>query len=127
MKTWILSCALILWGSFLAANSVTLVNSSPFPLNATIYAADGTILGQYSLKPQDQKEWSNDNSLVNPTESQTPYTVIWTCATGGNYSVCSNVGPGAEVFSSSCAGPLVCPPKKQQPNASQPPSSGDNP
>ncbi len=116
---------LIMGASSLFANSVTLINTSPFPLDVALYAADGTVLAQYSgLKPQAQKEWSDEHSLTNPTESQTPYTVIWTCSSGGEYSICTMVYAGSAVLSSQCQGNLICTPKKKTPGT--PNSGGQN-
>ena len=120
----ILMSLLFCWQMAVFANTVTLVNDSPFPLDVIIYAADGTVLGQYSLQPKMQQKWTNDyeygTTIPNPTDSQTPYSVIWTCQEGTEYGVCTTVSPGAEVFAQGCQGPLMCKPKKKPAPGGQP-------
>jgi hypothetical protein len=100
--------------------SILLVNDSSFILTATIQAADGTFLGQFSIQPGQQK---NFTSNLNPTSyshpaapdvSLTPYTVIWQCPSEGYYSMCSNVSPGALCKANDCGGNHFCSPKQQE-------------
>lgn len=116
---------LFLFGSLQAAKpntgSLFLINDSPFILTATVIAADGTYLGQVSLQPGQQKNFTQ--SLVSteyqfpgkPQVSLTPFTVIWQCPSRGYYSVCYMVSPGSTVKANDCDGYKFCDPKSPAP------------
>ena len=94
------------------ANSVTLLNNSPYRLQATIYDATGALLGQFTINSQDATLWSdNDENFgtENQYASQIPYTVNWYCMSGGSYGTCSNVAAGSTVTAQSCGGNQECP------------------
>lgn len=111
----VLSLFLLVWSVSLQSNSLTIINDSPFPLDAALYAADGSVLGQYSLAPRERVKWNDDYEVApNPNLSQTPYTVTWICKTGGIYGVCNTVSPGASVFAQGAQGNLLCLPKKKK-------------
>jgi hypothetical protein len=116
---------LLLWPLWLFAGgvnsgSILLYNDSPFILTATIQASDGTYLGQFSIQPNQQQNFTQN---LNPTGydhpgkpdiSLTPYTVIWQCPSEGFYSMCTNVSPGALVKANECPGYRFCSPKQDQ-------------
>ncbi len=82
-------------------------NDSPFPLSAQIYSADGKKMGSVAIQPQHQSSWQ-DPSPENTNYSQTPYTVILNCKTGGQYGIVSNVNSGAWVTASQAQGDRFC-------------------
>jgi hypothetical protein len=100
--------------------TVLLFNDTPYHLNATLLAADGTVLGQVSLKAGQQTNFTKDllptryQLPMNPDTSLTPYTVIWKCHTEGIYAIGSNVSPGSLVRATLCDGQKFCPPPKPQ-------------
>lgn len=109
------------------SGSIMLVNDSPFILSAVIQAADGTFLGQFSIQPGQQKNFTTNLSSTGykkpgtPNVSLTPYTVIWQCPSEGHYSMCTQVSPGALCKANECPGPHFCRPKQE--NKQQKPSS----
>lgn len=103
------------------SGSILLYNDSPFILTATIQASDGTYLGEFSIQPNQQ---SNFTTNLNPTQYQhpgrpdvslTPYIVTWQCPSEGFYSMCSRVSPGSMVRANDCEGYRFCSPKQQKP------------
>ncbi|MEN9654341.1 MAG: hypothetical protein RL235_453 [Chlamydiota bacterium] len=120
MRTINILCAL--WSASLFAGgidsgSVLLYNDSPFILTATIQASDGTYLGQFTVQPNQQKNFTtnlNPTTYVHPGRpdvSLTPYVVIWQCPSEGFYSLCTNVSPGAMIRANDCPGNHFCTPK----------------
>lgn len=101
--------------------TVVLVNDSPYNLTAVVLAADGTVVGNQEMPPQANKTWSGGWS--GGSSSQTPYRVHWYCSDGGNeFSVCTNVSPGAMAVAQTCPGNKTCPlPKDKQPSADSQP------
>lgn len=110
------------------AGSLRLYNDSPYKLRAVIRGADGTYMGEMIILPEHFTTWSSDypsfgpsgsRSELNPSRSQTPYTVLWYCMDGGEYGICTNVAAGASVSAESCDGARICkppkPPKKKVP------------
>ena len=99
------------------ANSVSLFNDTQYMLKATIYDANGNLLGEFVLNPRDASDWS-DNDMNFGTESQyaaqVPYTVNWNCMSGGAYGTCNNVAAGSVVTAQSCGGNQEC--QQQQQN-----------
>ncbi len=99
------------------ANSVTLMNNSTYTLQASIYDANGTLLGQFVLNPSDATLWSDDyedwgaESQYTP---QIPYTVNWMCMNGSAYGICNNVAAGSVVTAQSCGGDQECQQQQQQ-------------
>lgn len=117
---------------FLAAGgvdsgSILLYNDSPFILTATVQASDGTFLGEFSIQPNQQKNFTQNLSPTDykhpskPQVSLTPYTVVWQCPSEGFYSMCTNVSPGALVKANDCPGYRYCNPKQEQ--KKEPPAS----
>lgn len=107
--------------------TILLYNDSPYILTATIVAYDGSYLGQFSVQPGQQRNFTQNLSTTQykhpgtPDISLTPYRVIWQCASDDYYSMCTNVGPGQMVRANDCAGYRVCQPKPEQ--KKEPPSS----
>lgn len=102
------------------AGAVTLVNDSANQLRAVIRAADGTYVGEVVVPAMQTMKWNDYTGGVGniqyPTASQTPYTVAWFCMTGDGtpFSICTNVGSGQTVTSTSCDGLRQCQPNKKQ-------------
>lgn len=100
--------------------SILLYNDSPFILTATIQASDGTYLGQFSIQPNQQKNFTTNLSPTDykhpgqPDVSLTPYIVVWQCPSEGFYSMCSGVSPGALIKANECPGNRFCSPKQEQ-------------
>ena len=110
------------------AGSVTLTNDSQYPLKAFVQAANGSYIGQEVLNPGDTKEWTNDYEFSpeeeDPTSSQTPYSVSWTCMDGNAFSSLSDVPEGGMVTAMQGVGPRVCSAsKKNQPQLPQAPET----
>ncbi len=107
------------------AGAVRLVNDSAYKLRAVIRAADGTYLGEVIVMPQRTMQWNDYwGGIGYYNNSQTPYTVIWFCVDGGDFSVCNNIPSGATVTAFSCDGLRQCRPqqKKQNPDQYGPPT-----
>jgi hypothetical protein len=107
--------------------AITLVNDAPYILTATVYTRSGDYLGQVTLQPGEQKNFTTNLSNTNlsrpgyPDVSITPYRIVWTCAGGGVYSMCQDGSSGAYVRASACPGLLYCSPKEEKmPPAAKP-------
>ena len=87
--------------------SITIYNDSPFPLTATVAAADGKIRGTITVASQHQETW-HDPSPPNAIYSQTPYSVTFICKNGKQFGVASNVSPGAWVTANQSSGSHSC-------------------
>ena len=102
------------------SGSIMLINDSPFILTATIQASDGTFLGQFSIQPGQQKNFTtnlNSTSYIRPgtpSVSITPYIVTWQCPSEGYYSMCTSVSPGSLCQANECPGTHFCSPKKEE-------------
>jgi hypothetical protein len=100
--------------------TILLYNNSIYILTATIQAADGTYLGQFTIQPGQQSTFTQNLSPTSythpgaPNVSLTPYTVTWQCSSEDPYSVCSNVGPGSLIRANDCYGLQICKPKPKQ-------------
>lgn len=97
-----------------------LLNDTPFILTAIIESASGELLNQVNISPGEHNNWTRDTAPTGldvpetPASSITPYTVIWRCPNGGNFSLCYNVSPGALVRASECSGAHFCKPKEKE-------------
>lgn len=102
------------------SGSILLYNDSPFILTATIQASDGTYLGELTIQPNQQKNFTTNLSPAQydhpgrPDVSLTPYIVIWQCPSEGFYSMCTRVSPGSMVRANDCPGLRFCNPKKSK-------------
>jgi hypothetical protein len=94
----------------LCADSINLFNDSEYTLKAVIYDANATMLGEFILNSRDATEWSNDQNYGAEMAyaSASPYTVNWTCLSGGPYGSCDNVAAGSTVTAQSCGGVQEC-------------------
>jgi hypothetical protein len=107
--------------------TVLLYNDSVHTLTATIVASDGSYLGQFSVQPGQQRNFTRNLSPTSykhagaPDISLTPYTVIWQCSSDDIYSQNMVVGPGSMVRANQGTGPLMC--KAKQKEATQTPAS----
>lgn len=110
------------------SGSIFLINDSPFILTATVLSADGSFLGEFTVQPGQQKNFTQN---VKPTDLQygsfpdvsyTPFTVIWQCPSEGYYSVCSQVPAGSSVRASACPGSYFCNPKDKSKEGKEPAS-----
>lgn len=107
--------------------TILLHNDTTMILTAVIQASDGTYLGQFSVQPGQQRNWTTNMAPTQykhpgaPDISLTPYTVIWQCPSEGIFSMCTGVSPGAYVKATYCDGTHFCAPKKEQ--KKEPPAS----
>lgn len=93
------------------AATVRVINDSPFPLGATILSATGAVMGRETLAPTQQWGWENQ-SVNTDTNSQSPFTVVFYCQTGGVYGTVGNVTTGSMVLATTCTGARYCTPKE---------------
>lgn len=126
MKTVL--CIFIIACSAVFAGSVTLTNDSQYLLKAYVQGADGSELGTMTVKSGVTTQWSNDYAFSpeneDPSRSQTPYTVSWTCMDDSSFSSWSDVPEGGMVNALGGEGPRVCQASKNpQPNMPQPPAT----
>ena len=127
---------------FLEAASLRLQNETNYPLRAMILGADGSLLGDVSLSPQEMVTWNDSVGaregamkkspagfqrkgqsdseidkgnipLQGPSKSITPLTVHWICADGENFCVSEHLTSGSLARTSQCVGPKVCKSKKE--------------
>jgi hypothetical protein len=97
-----------------------LQNDSVHILTATIIASDGSYLGQFTVQPGQQRNFTTNLRNTGythpgtPDISLTPYTVIWQCPSDEIYSQNTVVSPGSLVKPGLGFGPLICRPKKQE-------------
>lgn len=94
------------------AGSVTLINDSQYLLRAYVQGADGSYLGTLTVKPGVSTQWTNNYSFSpeneDPSHSQTPYTVSWTCMDETSFSSTPFVPEGGTVNALGGEGPRVC-------------------
>jgi hypothetical protein len=130
----LLFCNWLLLMPFLAIagtndGTILLHNDTTMILTAVIQAADGSYLGQFSVQPGQQRNWTTNLSPTNyvrpstPNISLTPYTVIWQCPSEGIFSMCNGVAPGSYVKATICDGSRYCSPKKELEKKEVPPAS----
>ncbi len=100
------------------AASLRLENNSAYPLRAVIQGADGSILSELSLEPQENKTWNDSNNLAvkkkSPSKSVTPFTVHWYCKGGESFSISDHVSTGAFVRAKDGVGAKVCTETKKE-------------
>ena len=114
--------ALLFLGTVFAgpdSGTILLYNDSPKTLTAVVQASNGSFLGQTTIQPNEQQNFTTNLSPTefekpgNPEVSLTPYTVIWQCASKQVYSMCTRVSPGAMVRANDCPGDRFCEPKQK--------------
>ena len=109
--------------------TILLHNDTTVILTAIVQAADGSYLGQFTVQPGQQRNWTSNlypspyKKPGTPDSSLTPYTVIWQCPSEGIYSICTGVSPGAYINASACSGGHYCAPKKGEEKQDAPPAS----
>ncbi|NDE82292.1 MAG: hypothetical protein EB051_01580 [Chlamydiia bacterium] len=111
----------------LQAGSVRLYNDTAHSLKAIIRGADGSQLGEAVVAPQAYNNWTEppakgptEQPKITPKQSQvsrTPYTVIWYCPDGSDFSMNDNVATGSFITALHGAGKKTCT------SAQKPPSS----
>ena len=127
MKAFFLSLTVFFAAASLFAESLFLINDSPFELTAIVQAADGSFLAQLSLQPGEQSQWTTDVGRTefevddNSSTSLTPFIVTWRCAYEGYYTVCTDIPPGATVSANACDGGKFCKPKEKKEKEECPP------
>jgi hypothetical protein len=107
--------------AFAGTNDGTLLlhNDTTMILTAVIQASDGTYLGQFSVQPGQQKNFTTNLLTTQyvkpgtPNVSLTPYTVTWQCPSQGIFSMCTGVSPGSYVRATICEGSHFCAPKNK--------------
>lgn len=103
----------------LEAGTVRLFNDSGYKLRAVIRGADGSYLGEAVVTPQSSSTWTDSvqhygtydeatGALKNATRSTTPYTIVWYCMDGSDFSVCDNAGTGSWVQAQQGTGKRSC-------------------
>ena len=132
MMTWVrlLLCALL--GMISAeANSLKLKNDSPYTLRVAIRGGDNSFLGEVILSAQHSMNWTDvfgrsgyygapNAQMQEGYTSKTPYTVIWYCMDGNDYSICPQVATGSLVTASGCQGKRTCSATKPEAYPTQP-------
>lgn len=132
MKKWLFIVLGLIFSPYLLyANTVRLINNSPYDLRAAIRGGDGSFLGELIVKSQRETVWTDTygnygtyggaNAGANQaSRSKTPYSVLWYCMSGSTYAVCDVVATGSVVTSQSCLGPRMCQPSQQEKYPSEP-------
>ena len=102
----------------LQAASVRLLNDSSYTLKAVIKGADGSFLGEALLAPQEYSNWNDTPPRMNKTQpklgsknvdiSQTPFTVIWYCMDGSDFSISDNIATGSYIKALHGSGKKTC-------------------
>ena len=128
---WIVFLFLFFFQASLWANTyqgtIALLNDSPYILTATVYTHSGDYLGQVTLQPGEQKNFTSNLSSTSlnrpgfPDVSILPYRVIWSCAGGEVYSMAQDGSSGSFIRASECPGQLFCTPKPEPPPKKEPP------
>lgn len=114
--------------ALLFGGSVRLLNDSPYILRAVVRGNDGTELGEAVVNPGQGSTWYDTigylgyGELNQNNTSETPYTVLWHCMDGNDYSICYQVANAGTVTAQSCDGARQCKAVKKQPQ--QQPSDG---
>jgi hypothetical protein len=129
--------SLVCWGLVLAwsatafCGSVRLYNDSPYVLRAVVRSNNGSYLGEMVINPGDISTWDDNqfgqgNYAQQQNVSQTPYTVLWYCLDGTDYSVCYQVASASTVSAQSCNGNRQCKSAQNMPPSCppQPPPGG---
>ncbi len=112
MNNWLklFSLGFCVVASSLFADSINLFNDTQYTLKASIYNANGLLMGEFILNPRDASEWSNNDNFGSEmsSASQSPYTVNWFCMGGAAYGSCNNVAAGSTVTAQGCGGTQEC-------------------
>lgn len=109
----------------LQANSVRLINNSPYNLRAVVRGSDGSFLGELIVQSQNETTWADTSGQYGSMgganaragqdyRSKTPYSVLWYCMDGTDYAMCDTVSTGAVVTAQSCMGSRMCKTNKKE-------------
>ncbi len=101
------------------AGTVRIFNDSSFKLRAVVRGADGSYLGEMVITPTAVATWTDslqqyghnpesNNQLKNSAYSQTPYTVVFYCMDGSDFSTYTNVATGGFVQAQMGEGKKSC-------------------
>ena len=102
--------AVLLVNTNVFADTVRLMNDSPFTLVAKIIGADGTELTQVQMSPNTYNTWNHELfGFSSNRYLSTPYTVIFYCTNGKEYGIWTNVPQAALVSAQGSVGPRICP------------------
>ena len=115
----ILSCTTTLF-----AGTIRLVNDSPYMLKAVVRGRDGMFLGEMVINSQSDYAWRSANTekgyygegnvyQEQPNTPQIPYTILWFCQDGSEFSTCTGIAPGSTATALSCPGIRQCKPENQ--------------
>lgn len=100
-------------------SSIILENDSRFVLTAIVLAQDGGFLAQQTLEPTGNMQDSKRKpiKLAIPSyayaKTRTPYTVVWRCPNGSDYSVVRGISAGGLVRANSGEGVHSCSSKRR--------------
>ena len=101
-------------------DSILLINDSGYDLTAEIRAANGDVLGSFQIGSGERQNFMVTLSRSQlktpnvPSNSITPYSVVWKCSYKGIYSVNTGVSPGAMVRANSGDGGKYCESKPEE-------------
>lgn len=99
--------------------SVLLLNDSPFILSAIVQASDGSFLGQFTIQPGQQRNFTSNlgptqfENPGHPDISLTPFSVVWQCPSEGFFGTNTGVAAGSLVRATESSGPHFCSPKQK--------------
>ncbi|NBO23642.1 MAG: hypothetical protein EBU93_00150 [Chlamydiae bacterium] len=96
----------------LAAQSLMLLNDSPFKLDVIVINALGDTKGNLTMAPQQQLIWKDDSPYQRSNSPTVPYTVIWYCQDGSEYGIWINATSGSMVTAQGSSGQKMCRIKK---------------
>lgn len=109
MKNWFLAALLLPVFAFAGVN---LLNDSAYPLRAVIRGNDGSYLGEMVVQPQHVGHWNTTYGVLQQSDYATlPYTVLWYCLDGSDYSIWVGVSTGATVTAQGGQGTRICKPR----------------
>jgi len=90
------------------ATSLRLQNETTCPLRALIQSADGSLLEEVLVMPQETFSWEETHKRLAASKSITPLSVIWLCSDGELYGVLEDVSTGALASTKQCVGKKRC-------------------
>jgi hypothetical protein len=104
---FLLSFQALVW-----SDSLVLFNNTDIQLSATILDANGKVLEETVINPQNSITWSLDFEYygydAEESNPATPYTVNWYCMGGELYGTCYDVSSDSTVLAQTCGGDQQC-------------------
>ncbi|MCI5051678.1 MAG: hypothetical protein MRY21_00910 [Simkaniaceae bacterium] len=101
-------CSLLLF-SMGTADSLRLINDSPFVLDCIVMAATGDVMVDRRILQMEHYQWNfQPQPNRGNTPALTPYTVIWRCEDGRDYGTSTYVGQNEWVPASTAEGKKIC-------------------